>query len=154
MGRFLQSGWLSILVSTSLKTGFLDLQERTEGGSSEGGSTDTRRERWGQNEPGGRANPPGPQCQNSHSHQPLQGSLLVDLIGAICDKGIKVGLSMLVNDVADAIDHNVLLVSLLQFLKESEYRMNTRLVCQGFRAYMATARVTGIQSRVTPHGSK
>lgn len=30
IGRFLQSGWLSILVSTSLKTGFLDLQERTE----------------------------------------------------------------------------------------------------------------------------
>lgn len=31
MGRFLQSGWPSILVSTSLKTEFLDLQERSEG---------------------------------------------------------------------------------------------------------------------------
>lgn len=31
MGRFLQSGWPSILVSTSLKAGFLDLKERAEG---------------------------------------------------------------------------------------------------------------------------
>lgn len=32
MGRFLQSGWPSIRVSTSLKTGFLDLKERMEEG--------------------------------------------------------------------------------------------------------------------------
>lgn len=32
MGRFLQSGWASILVSTSLNTAFLDLQEKPEGG--------------------------------------------------------------------------------------------------------------------------
>lgn len=31
MGRFLQSGWPSILVSTSLKTEFLELHERSEG---------------------------------------------------------------------------------------------------------------------------
>lgn len=30
MGRFLQSGWLSILVSTSLKTEFLELQQSLE----------------------------------------------------------------------------------------------------------------------------
>lgn len=59
-----------------------------------------------------------------HSHQPLQRSLLVDLIGAVCHVGIKVGLSMLANDVADVIDHYALLVSLLQFLKEPEHRMN------------------------------
>lgn len=28
IGRFLQSGWPSILVSTSLKAGFLDLEEK------------------------------------------------------------------------------------------------------------------------------
>lgn len=33
MGRFLQSGWPSILVSTSLKAGFLDLQEEKREGA-------------------------------------------------------------------------------------------------------------------------
>lgn len=63
-------------------------------------------------------------CSHGHSHQPLQGSLLVDLIGAVCDVRIKVGLSMLAHDVADVIDHNVLLVSFFQFLKEPEDIMN------------------------------
>lgn len=62
-------------------------------------------------------------CLLGHSHQPLKGSLLVDLVGAVRDEGVKVGLSMLVNDVADVIDHDVLLVSFLQFLKEPEYRI-------------------------------
>lgn len=31
MGRFLQSGWPSILVRTSLKTEFLELQQSSEG---------------------------------------------------------------------------------------------------------------------------
>ena len=30
IGRFLQSGWASILVSTSLNTGFLDLQQNAK----------------------------------------------------------------------------------------------------------------------------
>lgn len=64
-------------------------------------------------------------CLLGHSHQPLQGSLLVDLIGAVCDVGIKVRLGMLANNVADVIDHYVLLVSFFQFLKEPEHRMNT-----------------------------
>lgn len=64
-------------------------------------------------------------CLLGHSHQPLQGSLLVDLIGAVCDVGVKVRLSMLANDVADVIDHYALLVSFLQFLKEPEHRRNT-----------------------------
>lgn len=60
-----------------------------------------------------------------HSHQPLQGSLLVDLIGAVCDVGIKVRQGMLANDVTNVIDHYVLLVPFLQFLKKPEHRMNT-----------------------------
>lgn len=59
----------------------------------------------------------------SHSHQPLQRSLLVDLVGAVRDVGIEVGLSMLANNVADVIDYYALLVSFLQFLKEPEHGM-------------------------------
>ncbi len=71
-----------------------------------------------------------------HSHQPLQGSLLVDLIGAVCDVRVKVRQRVLANDVADVIDHYVLLVSFLQFLEESEHRMNQGLVCQdSFRTW-------------------
>lgn len=53
-----------------------------------------------------------------HSHQPLQGPLLVDLVGAVRDVGIEVRLSMPANDVADVIDHYILLVPFLQLLKE------------------------------------
>lgn len=63
-------------------------------------------------------------CLLGHSHQPLQRSLLVDLIGAVRHVGIEVGLSVLGNNVADVIDHNVLLVSFLQFLEEPEDRKN------------------------------
>lgn len=58
-----------------------------------------------------------------HSHQPLQGSLLVDLIGAVGDVRIKVGLSVLADNVADVIDHNALLVPFLQFLEKPEQGM-------------------------------
>lgn len=63
-------------------------------------------------------------CLLGHSHQPLQRSLLVDLIGAVCHVGIKVGLSVLANNVADVIDQDVLLVSFLQLLEEPEERRN------------------------------
>lgn len=63
-------------------------------------------------------------CLLGHSHQPLQRSLLVDLIGAVRHVGIEVGLSVLVNNVADVIDHDVLLVSFLQLLEEPEDRKN------------------------------
>lgn len=59
-----------------------------------------------------------------HSHQPLQGPLLVDLIGAIRDVRIKAGLSVPGNDVADAVDHYALLVSFLQVLEEPKHRRN------------------------------
>lgn len=58
-----------------------------------------------------------------HSHQPLQGPLLVDLIGAVGDVRVEVGLSMLADNVTDVIDHNALLVSFLQFLEKPEHRM-------------------------------
>lgn len=134
MGRFLQSGWPSILVSTSLKTEFLELQNRFG-----------RRRGKGDKMSGGKLcgskcqyNDAGPNpweirwghlfvCVRSlgHSHQPLQGSLLVHLIGAVCDVGIKVWLGMLANEVANVVDHNALLVSFLQFLKKPEHRGNT-----------------------------
>lgn len=63
-------------------------------------------------------------CLLGHSHQPLQRSLLVDLIGAVRHVGIEVGLSVLGNNVADVIDHDVLLVSFLQLLEEPEDRKN------------------------------
>lgn len=56
-----------------------------------------------------------------HSHQPLQGPLLVDLVGAVSDVGIEVRLSVPANDVADVIDHYVLLEPFLQLLKEPKY---------------------------------
>lgn len=58
-------------------------------------------------------------CLLGHSHQLLQGPLLIDLIGAVRDVRIEVGLSVPANDVADVIDHYVLLVSFLQLPKES-----------------------------------
>lgn len=87
-------------------------------------------------------------CLLGHSHQPLQGSLLVDLIGAVCDVRVKVGLSVLVDNVADVIDHYVLLVSFLQFLKEPEPRMEKKVSVSGTRfiPYMATC-----TSQVIPH---
>lgn len=63
-------------------------------------------------------------CLLGHSHQPLKRSLLVDLIGAVRHVGIEVGLSVLGNNVADVIDHDVLLVSFLQLLEEPEDRKN------------------------------
>lgn len=60
-------------------------------------------------------------CSYGHSHQPLQGSLLVDLVGAVRDVRIEVGLRMSANDVADVVDHYVVLVLFLQFLKESKH---------------------------------
>lgn len=60
-----------------------------------------------------------------HSHQPLQGPLLIDLVGAVCDVRVEAGLSVPAHDVADVVDHYVLLVSFFQFLKEPEDRMNT-----------------------------
>lgn len=66
-----------------------------------------------------------------HSHQPLQGPLLVDLVGAVRDVGIEVRLSVPVNDVADVIDHYVLLVPFLQFLKEPKHRIKKGLGMSG-----------------------
>lgn len=63
-------------------------------------------------------------CSLGHSHQPLQGSLLVDLVGAVCDVWIKVGPSVFTDDVADVLDHYLLLVSFFQFREEPEYSMN------------------------------
>lgn len=56
-----------------------------------------------------------------HSHQPLQCSLLVDLIGAVRDIGVKFRLGMLANNVTDVINDYALLVPFLQFLKEPEH---------------------------------
>lgn len=61
-------------------------------------------------------------CLLGHSHQPLQGPLLVHFIGAVLDVGVKVGLGVLADDVVDVIDHDALLVSFLQLLKEPEHR--------------------------------
>lgn len=62
-------------------------------------------------------------CLLGHSHQPLQGSLLVHFVGAVRDVGVKVGLGVLADDVADVIDHDALLVSLLQLLKDPAHRI-------------------------------
>lgn len=143
MGRFLQSGWPSILVSTSLKAGFLDLQERTEGdwvfrNSETPWFKVSEQSRWIKSMRD-MIRTYVCVCLLGHSHQLLQGSLLIDLIGAVRDIGIKVRLGMLANNVADVIDHYVLLVSFLQLLEEPEQRMNKGLVSQGFIQYMATA---------------
>lgn len=61
-------------------------------------------------------------CLLGHSHQPLKGPLLVHFVGAVRDVGIKVGLGVLADYVADVIDDDALLVSFLQLLKESEHR--------------------------------
>ena len=70
-------------------------------------------------------------CLLGHSHQPLQGSLLVYLVGAVCDIRIKVGLSVLEDDVADVVDHYVLLMPFLQFLKEPGHRVRKRVSMSG-----------------------
>lgn len=57
-----------------------------------------------------------------HSHQPLQRPLLVDLIGAVRHVGLKVGLGVFGDDVADVVNDNVLLVSFFQLLEEPESR--------------------------------
>lgn len=62
-------------------------------------------------------------CLLGHSHQPLQGPLLVHFVGAVRDVGVKVGLGVLADYVADVIDHDAPLVSFLQLLKESAHRM-------------------------------
>lgn len=94
-------------------------------------------------------------CLPGHSHQPLQGSLLIDLVGAVRDIRIKVGLSMLANNVADVIDYNVLLMSFLQLLEESVHRIiKLRLVCRGFIPYMATALVSDIKKHESSHLGK
>lgn len=62
-------------------------------------------------------------CLLGHSHQPLQGPLLVYFIGAVRDIGVKVGLGVLADYVADVIDYDALLVSFLKLLEESAHRM-------------------------------
>ena len=85
-------------------------------------------------------------CLLGHSHQPLQGPLLVDLVGAVRDVRIEIGLSVLVHDVADVIDHNVLLVFFLQFLKEPAYRMK-KCVKDSYRTWQQ------LESEVSNHES-
>lgn len=65
-------------------------------------------------------------CLRNNSHKPLQGSLLVDLIGAVCNVRIEVGLCMLGKDVTDVIDHNVLLVFFLQLLEKPKHMSSSK----------------------------
>lgn len=70
-----------------------------------------------------------------YSHKPLQGPLLVDLIGAVGDVRIKVGLSMLANNVTNVVDHYTLLVSFLQLTKKPEETVNNN---EYTHSYIAT----------------
>lgn len=67
-----------------------------------------------------------------HSQQPLQGSLLIDLVGAIRHIRIKVGFGVLANDVADAVDRDVVLVFLLQLFKEPKKKGHGQVAISPF----------------------
>lgn len=56
--------------------------------------------------------------QGPHSRQLLQGTLLIDLVGAVGNVREEVVLSMVLQDVADVLHTHLGLVPLLQGLKE------------------------------------
>lgn len=61
--------------------------------------------------------------QALYSQQLIQCPLLIDFIGAVADVGVEVFRGVFLHDVTDVRDQEVLLVSLLQVLKEAEERI-------------------------------
>lgn len=62
-----------------------------------------------------------PGCEEErtpHSRQLLQGTLLVDLIGAVGDVGMEMSLGVLFQDVTDVLHTHLCLVPLFQVLEE------------------------------------
>ena len=124
IGRPPHAGRCSIARRASRKVALLFLQQRM--GShlqwvawlvpkreSEG-----RRRSWRQGVCSSRG--PLPPCgPGASSRQPLQGTLLVDLVGAVGDVGVEVMLRVRLQDVADVLHAHLRLVPPLQVLEES-----------------------------------
>lgn len=62
-------------------------------------------------------------AQALNSQQLIQSPVLIDFIGAVADVGVEVLRGVFLHDVTDVRDQQVLLVSLLQVLKEAEERI-------------------------------
>lgn len=109
MGRPPHAGRFSISFRTSRKAALLFLQWGAQSHSDSG-------KRWGGQVGGTCVGRLG--VQRPHSQQLLQGTLLIDLVGAVGDVREEMMLSVVLQDVTDVLHTHLSFVPLLQGFKE------------------------------------